>query len=50
MTDDEWDTFLQWVQAHTALGRLGHGELQTAFEKAAAAGYAVIKIAPAVAG
>ena len=46
MTDNEWDEFLIWARTHTAIGRLSIGELQTAFERASAAGYAVVKFEP----
>jgi hypothetical protein len=34
MTDADLQTFIHWLQLHTALGRIAYGELEAALEKA----------------
>jgi hypothetical protein len=42
MTDKEWTDFFEVARTHTALGRVNHSELQTAFEKLAEFGYTFV--------
>jgi hypothetical protein len=43
LTDKELNDLISLLQLHTALGRIGHGELVAAIRKAEAHGYKITK-------